>query len=86
MHEPVAVRNSLHVWLQSKPTVLVSPEAKGKGKRALPQPVGKPIKKVKLSDGKGLDISGAKRLCFAFKKHGKCGFGDSCRFEHLNAE
>lgn len=71
VHELVVVRNALAVWLQPRPKVQIPDAAlPKKPKRALLQP--KPVGDVKRS----------KKQCFAFKKDGKCKFGDACKYSH----
>lgn len=91
LHELVMVRHSLHLWLQPKPKVLVQDmglNAK-RPKRSLPQPLGEAKKsRGKPDKGKTAEAPSSKNkgLCFAFKKHGTCAFGDACKFEHAKEE
>ena len=81
LHELVAVRNCLHIWLQPKPKLLPQSDLYNKkSKRPLPQPAGKSAK-IKNAHTPGLEAPRAKKVCFAFKKSGKCSFGENCRFE-----
>jgi len=91
LHEVVVARHSLQMWLQPKPKVVNAESvisAKGP-KRTLPQPLVD-AKRPRGRHGKG-KMSEAphqkgKPPCFAFKQHGKCSFGDACKFDHSAVE
>ena len=91
LHEVVVVRHSLQMWLQPKPKVVNAESvisAKGP-KRTLPQPLVD-AKRPRGRHGKGkmseTPHQKGKPPCFAFKQHGKCSFGDACKFDHSAVE